>query len=151
MDEAAARAQAQAQSADATETSATGPVAKSTASGGAAAVGFARAQLGLPYVWGGAGPKSYDCSGLTMRAWARGGVALPHFAADQYSRSRRVGYGQLRPGDLVFWSHGGKPQDIYHVAIYIGGDKMIEAPHTGAVVKVADLFIMGTPDFYARP
>ena len=117
----------------------------------AAAVRYARAQLGLPYVWGAAGPGTFDCSGLTMRAWQRAGVPLPHFAADQYARSRPIRYSQLRPGDLVFWSHDGTPQDIYHVALYIGGDRMIEAPRTGDVVKVASLWAMGTPSFYARP
>jgi cell wall-associated NlpC family hydrolase len=116
-----------------------------------AAVAFARAQLGRPYVWGGAGPETYDCSGLTMRSWQRAGVELPHFAADQYARSTPLTYSRLRPGDLVFWSHDGTPQDIYHVALYLGDDQMIEAPRTGDVVKVASLWIMGTPNFYARP
>ena len=117
----------------------------------AAAVGYARAQLGHPYVWGAAGPGTFDCSGLTMRAWERAGVDLPHFAADQYAASRPVDYSQLQPGDLVFWSHDGTPQGIYHVALYIGDDQMIEAPRTGTVVKVASLWIMGTPNYYARP
>jgi cell wall-associated NlpC family hydrolase len=112
---------------------------------------FARSALGLPYVWGGAGPQNYDCSGLTMRAWQRAGVDLPHYAADQYADSRPVTYRQLQPGDLVFWSHDGTPQGIYHVALYTGDDTVIEAPRTGDVVKTASLWIMGTPDFYARP
>jgi cell wall-associated NlpC family hydrolase len=123
----------------------------SAAADPAAAVAYARAQLGRPYVWGAAGPDAFDCSGLTMRAWEQGGVELPHFAADQYAGSTPLSYSQLSPGDLVFWSHDGTAQDIYHVAIYIGDDQMIEAPHTGAVVKVASLWIMGTPNFYARP
>ena len=117
----------------------------------AAVVAYARAQVGLPYVWGAAGPRTFDCSGLTMRAWERAGITLPHFAADQYVRSRPVSYSQLRPGDLVFWSHDGSPGDIYHVAVYIGDDQMIEAPRTGMDVKIASLWIMGTPNFYARP
>ncbi|MEY9847595.1 cell wall-associated NlpC family hydrolase [Streptacidiphilus sp. BW17] len=112
---------------------------------------FARAQLGTPYVWGGAGPTGYDCSGLTMRAWQRAGVALPHYAADQYAQSHPLTYRQLRPGDLVFWSHDGQPDGIYHVALYTGADTIIEAPRTGTVVKTASLWIMGTPNFYARP
>ncbi len=117
----------------------------------AAAVRYARAQLGLPYVWGAAGPGTFDCSGLTMRAWERAGIPLPHFAADQYARSQPVSYSQLQPGDLVFWSHDGTPQDIYHVALYTGDDQIIEAPRTGAVVKTASLWIMGQPTYYARP
>ena len=117
----------------------------------AAAVDYARAQLGHPYVWGAAGPGTFDCSGLTMRAWERAGIPLPHFAADQYARSQPVSYSQLQPGDLVFWSHDGTPQDIYHVALYTGDDQIIEAPRTGAVVKTASLWIMGQPTYYARP
>jgi cell wall-associated NlpC family hydrolase len=71
--------------------------------------------------------------------------------ADQYARSKPVGYSQLRPGDLVFWSHDGTPASIYHVALYVGDDQMIEAPRTGDVVKVASLWIMGVPSYYARP
>ncbi|WP_042366182.1 C40 family peptidase [Streptacidiphilus neutrinimicus] len=112
---------------------------------------FARAALGLPYVWGGAGPQNYDCSGLTMRAWERAGVELPHYAADQYQQSHPVTYRQLQPGDLVFWSHDGSPQGIFHVALFTGDDTVIEAPRTGDVVKTASLWIMGTPAFYARP
>jgi cell wall-associated NlpC family hydrolase len=117
----------------------------------AAVVGYAMAQLGKPYVWGGAGPNSFDCSGLTMRAWERAGVRLNHFAADQYTHSRKVRLGDLRMGDLVFWTRNGAPSGIYHVGIYLGGGRMIEAPRTGDVVKVASLYIMGTPDYFARP
>lgn len=117
----------------------------------AAVVGYAMAQLGKPYVWGGAGPRSFDCSGLTMRAWERAGVRLNHYAADQYTHSRRVRLSDLRMGDLVFWTRNGSPSGIYHVGIYLGGGRMIEAPRTGDVVKVASLYIMGTPDYFARP
>ncbi|MFC1418252.1 C40 family peptidase [Streptacidiphilus cavernicola] len=151
---AAAKAAAEAAAAAARQSADAAPSGTGTpyrAGDASAAVAFARAQLGLPYVWGGAGPDVFDCSGLTMRAWQHAGVSLPHFAADQYASSTPLSYHQLRPGDLVFWSHDGSPQDIYHVAIYLGGDQMIEAPRTGDVVKVASLWIMGTPDFYARP
>ncbi|MFI9269556.1 C40 family peptidase [Kitasatospora sp. NPDC052896] len=122
-----------------------------TERGARAAIAFARSKLGLPYVWGGEGPRGYDCSGLTMLAWAQGGKHLTHFAADQYAESTPVAYRDLRPGDLVFWSHTGKAADIHHVAVYVGDDQIIEAPHTGAVIKQASLWIMGPPDFYARP
>ncbi|MEU1284802.1 C40 family peptidase [Kitasatospora sp. NPDC005856] len=122
-----------------------------SAEGAAAAVAFAKSKIGLPYVWGGEGPGGYDCSGLTMMAWREGGRQLNHFAADQYAQSTRIGYRQLRPGDLVFWTDTGRAADIFHVGLYIGDDQMIEAPRAGMPVKQASLWIMGTPDFYARP
>ncbi|WP_354641275.1 C40 family peptidase [Kitasatospora camelliae] len=119
--------------------------------GAEAAIAFARTTIGLPYIWGGEGPDGYDCSGLTMLAWRQGGRNLTHFAADQYAESTPIGYGQLRPGDLVFWTDTGRAADIHHVALYIGDDQIIEAPRPGTAVKQASLWIMGTPDFYARP
>ena len=116
------------------------------ASGRAAvAVRFAYAQLGKPYVYGGAGPNSYDCSGLTMRAWGAAGVGLPHNAAMQQSDMPEVSLSALEPGDLVFF---GRP--AYHVAIYIGGGKIIQAPHTGASVEITPLSYM-TPTSAGRP
>ncbi|MFC8717130.1 C40 family peptidase [Kitasatospora sp. NPDC057198] len=122
-----------------------------SAGGSEAALAFARSVIGLPYIWGGEGPQGYDCSGLTMMAWRRGGKQLTHFAADQYAESTPVSYAQLRPGDLVFWTKTGRAADIYHVAIYLGDDQMIEAPRPGTAIKQASLWIMGRPDFYARP
>jgi cell wall-associated NlpC family hydrolase len=95
------------------------------------AVKYAYAQLGKPYVWGGAGPNSFDCSGLTMRAWGAAGVSLPHSAAGQQSMLRSVSLSALQPGDLVFY---GSP--AYHVTIYIGGGRVIAAPHTGTNVQI---------------
>lgn len=125
--------------------------APSATTGAQAAIAFARSKLGLPYIWGGEGPAGYDCSGLTMLAWQQGGKRLTHFAADQYAESTPVSYRQLHPGDLVFWTHTGRAADIYHVAIYLGDDQIIEAPRTGVPIKQASLWIMGRPDFYARP
>ncbi|MFE4520140.1 C40 family peptidase [Kitasatospora sp. NPDC056783] len=122
-----------------------------SAEGAAAAVAFAKSKIGLPYVWGGEGPGGYDCSGLTMMAWREGGRRLNHFAADQYAESTPVGYRDLRPGDLVFWSDTGRAADIFHVGLYIGDDQMIEAPRAGKPIKQASLWIMGRPNFYARP
>ncbi|WP_101381056.1 C40 family peptidase [Kitasatospora sp. GP30] len=127
------------------------PPAPSSESGGQAAVAYARARLGLPYVWGGEGPGGYDCSGLTKLAWQQSGRRLTHFAADQYAESTPVTYHQLRPGDLVFWSHTGKPADIYHVAIYLGDDQVIMAPHPGGTIEQTSLWVMGGPTSYARP
>lgn len=115
------------------------------ASGQAAvAVRFAYAQLGKPYQYGGAGPYSYDCSGLTMMAWHAAGVGLPHNAAMQQSQVRAVSASDAQPGDLVFF---GSP--AYHVGIYIGGGRMIAAPHTGTVVQIQSVY--GGVSGYGRP
>ena len=97
----------------------------------AAAVRYAYAQLGKPYQYGASGPGSFDCSGLTMRAWEAGGVSLPHNAAAQQGDTRYVSGSKLQPGDLIFF---GSP--AHHVGIYIGGGRMIAAPHTGTVVQI---------------
>jgi cell wall-associated NlpC family hydrolase len=83
---------------------------------------FAEAQVGKPYVFGAAGPGAYDCSGLTMAAWARAGVGLPHSAADQFNYGRHVAFSQLRPGDLIFLY-----SPISHVEIYVGNDLAVSA------------------------
>ncbi|MFF3116243.1 C40 family peptidase [Kitasatospora sp. NPDC057904] len=146
-----AAAEAAAAAAAAQATPAAPPARPWSAEGAAAAVAFARSKIGLPYIWGGEGPAGYDCSGLTMMAWREGGRELNHFAADQYAQSTPVRYRDLRPGDLVFWTDTGRAADIHHVGLYIGDDQMIEAPRVGMPVKQASLWIMGTPDFYARP
>ncbi len=102
--------------------------------GAEAAVRFALAQVGKPYVFAAAGPSSYDCSGLTMMAWRAGGVSLPHSAADQYNYGTHVSESQLQPGDLIFFYH-----PIGHVTIYIGGGRMVSAPTTGQNVQVVQL------------
>jgi cell wall-associated NlpC family hydrolase len=100
------------------------------------AVRAAYSVLGVPYVYAGASPKQgFDCSGLTMWAWAKAGVRLPHSAALQYATIRHVARGQLRPGDLLFFY-----SPIHHVAMYVGGGMMIEAPHTGAVVRKVPVY-----------
>lgn len=120
-------------------------------SGGArAAIAFARAQLGEPYLWGAAGPGSWDCSGLTAGAWAAGGKSLPHYSVAQYDVSTPISAGDLRPGDLVFWGDGG-PSTIHHVALYVGDGRIIHAPRTGRPVTEESMYYWRTPDFYARP
>lgn len=100
------------------------------------AVVFAAHQLGKPYQWGGTGPRAYDCSGLTQASWRAAGVGLARVAAFQYYSGRHVRLAFARPGDLVFWSSNGRIGGIYHVGLYIGHGLMIDAPHTGARVRI---------------
>jgi cell wall-associated NlpC family hydrolase len=106
--------------------------------GAAAAIAYARAQIGKPYVYAGTGPGAYDCSGLTMMAWAQGGVGMSHGSQSQWASFPKVPIPQLQPGDLVFFGSSGPSN--HHVGIYIGGGTMIEAPHTGAYVRYASIY-----------
>jgi len=107
-----------------------------------AAISYAEAQLGKPYEYGAAGPNSFDCSGLTMQAWAAAGAGLPHSAAGQWDDTARVSYSQLQPGDLVFFY-----QPVDHVGIYVGNGTMINAPHTGANVEYDSIWWSGLDGF----
>jgi cell wall-associated NlpC family hydrolase len=100
---------------------------------GGQAVAIAEQYLGVPYVWGGASPDGFDCSGLVMYVYGQLGVSLPHNAAAQYAMLPHVPTSDLEPGDLVFF------YGLGHVGIYIGGGMMIHAPHTGAVVEIASI------------
>ena len=102
---------------------------------GAIAVAEARKQLGKPYVWGGSGPDSFDCSGLTAWAWKAAGVTLSHSAYTQYFETTRVPVNALQPGDLLFFGKDGV-ESIHHNAIYIGNGDMIEASQTGVPVRI---------------
>jgi peptidoglycan DL-endopeptidase CwlO len=143
-----ARLAAQARAAAKTQQSAPAPApapAPSSSSGGSSGssapppathssvVSIALQYLGVPYVWGGASPSGFDCSGLTMYAYAKVGVYLPHNAAMQYGMGTPVSRSQLAPGDLVFFS------GLSHVGMYIGGGRFVHAPHTGDVVKISSL------------
>ena len=97
------------------------------------ALSVARSELGKPYVYGAAGPDTFDCSGLTMYAYGQAGVSLPHYAADQYNQGHHVGRGELQPGDLVFFDNLG------HVGIYAGAGQFIHAPHSGTVVQYGSM------------
>ena len=109
-------------------------------SGAGAAIAAAQSVMGTPYKWAGASPSTgFDCSGLTMWAWARAGKSLPHSSSAQYAATQRISLDQLQPGDLVFFNN-----PISHVGLYIGGGQMIHSPHTGDVVKVAPISRMGS-------
>jgi cell wall-associated NlpC family hydrolase len=127
------------------------PTPPAPASGAQAAISFARAQIGEPYRWGASGPSAWDCSGLTMGAWAAGGTYLPHYSVAQYEQSTPISAGQLQPGDLVFWGSSSDPGSIYHVALYAGGGQIIQAPRTGVPVEEVSMYAWTTPNFYARP
>ncbi len=115
--------------------------AGASAAQGAAAVRWALTQVGQPYQWGGAGPRTYDCSGLAMDAWAKAGVRLAHWTGFQWVSGPHVPLGQLRPGDLVFYATNvADPVTIHHVGIYIGHGRMVDAPYTGAFVRVESIY-----------
>lgn len=102
------------------------------------ALEWAHKEIGNPYRWGGSEPGGFDCSGLVQYIYGRVGVRLPRTAQEQYNATRRLRPGeQLLPGDLVFF--GSSPSDITHVGIYAGENKMIDAPHTGANVRVEQI------------
>ena len=102
-----------------------------------AAVAYAMAQVGDAYVYGAAGPSAFDCSGLTMMAWAQAGVALPHSSSAQYSSGPRVAASDLRPGDLVFYY-----SPISHVGMYIGNGMIVHAANPSTGVQVTGLYSM---------
>jgi cell wall-associated NlpC family hydrolase len=103
----------------------------------ARAIAAARSQIGVPYVYLSSRPGvGFDCSGLTMYAWGRAGVRLPHSSADQYATVRpRISRANLRPGDLLFFY-----SPVHHVAIYLGHGMMIHAPHSGQRVEIARVY-----------
>ncbi|WP_432191478.1 NlpC/P60 family protein [Streptomyces sp. bgisy027] len=101
---------------------------------GARAIRYAKRQLGKPYKWGAEGPKSYDCSGLTSKAWAHAGTRIPRTSQEQWARLDRVPLTELRPGDLVVYF-----PDATHVALYVGKGKVVQAPRTGEKVKISPI------------
>jgi peptidoglycan DL-endopeptidase CwlO len=109
-------------------------------------VAVAERYLGVPYVWGGASPSGFDCSGLMYFAYKQIGKYVPHYTVAEWNAFPHVPLNQLQPGDLVFFDGLG------HVGMYIGGGQMIHAPHTGTVVQISSLSAMGSaPDGAVRP
>ena len=105
-------------------------IAPSSGAGHPEAAQIAARYLGVPYVWGGASPGGFDCSGLVMYVYAQLGISLPHYTVSQWNATIPISPSDLQPGDLVFFDGLG------HVGIYIGGGSFIDAPHTGSVVRV---------------
>jgi len=101
------------------------------------AVQTALDQIGDPYSYGAAGPDAFDCSGLTMYAWSAAGVALSHSSSVQSTQGTPVSISSLMPGDLVFYY-----SPVSHVGMYIGGGRVVHAPHTGTTVQIASLYSM---------
>ncbi|HEY3614803.1 MAG TPA: C40 family peptidase [Gaiellales bacterium] len=105
---------------------------------GPQAVAIAKRYLGVPYVWGGSTPTGgFDCSGLVMYVYKQLGITLDHYAAWQYLEGKRIAPDDLQPGDLVFWEP--KADGPGHVGMYVGDGKMINAPHTGDVVRIVSI------------
>jgi cell wall-associated NlpC family hydrolase len=113
------------------------PAVADSGSASTVAVNTALAQLGDRYVWAGAGPDVFDCSGLTQYAYRAAGINLPHNSLMQSRIGTPVARAALRPGDLVFFY-----RPIHHVAMYIGNGKVVQAPHSGDVVKISNLAAM---------
>ncbi len=116
------------------------------------AADWALSQIGKPYRWGAAGPYAYDCSGLTMIAWSHAGVALLHYTGDQWMEGMHVSLDALQRGDLLFYAtNNADPGTIHHVGIYIGGGTMVDAPYTGADVRIDSIYAPGDPIGAVRP
>ena len=153
---AAARAAAAAAAASSAQSSAAAPSwafnSGASASQGDVAANWALTQLGKPYQWGAAGPDTYDCSGLTMVAWSHAGVSLLHYTGYQWDEGPHVALDQLQRGDLLFYAtDNSDPSTIHHVGIYIGSSMMVDAPFTGADVRIDSIYQPGVPIGAVRP
>jgi cell wall-associated NlpC family hydrolase len=124
------------------------PTPPPTSGGAATAVAAAESVIGAPYVFGAAGPDSFDCSGLTMWAWAQAGVSLPHSAAAQYASFPKVPLTDVQPGDIIYYDNFGA-----HVAIYVGGGQIVQARHPGpgGQVQYSSMTGYDTPVGAVRP
>jgi cell wall-associated NlpC family hydrolase len=105
------------------------------------AVSYAESQIGKPYEWGADGPDSYDCSGLTMWSYAQADVTIDHWTGYQWREGARISTSAMRPGDLAFFATDtSDPNTIHHVGMYIGNGEMVEAPYTGANVRISSVW-----------
>jgi cell wall-associated NlpC family hydrolase len=125
------------------------PAGPGSSSAAQTAISAAQRYIGTPYAWGGGGRRGpgpgqdpdlgvigFDCSGLTQYAYGQAGISIPRNSRDQYADAPKVARGSLQPGDLVFWATDtSRPSTIHHVAIYLGGDRIIEAPESGKTVR----------------
>jgi cell wall-associated NlpC family hydrolase len=121
------------------------PPPKAVSGNVGAVIRYAYAQLGKPYQWGATGPGAFDCSGLTLMAWAQAGVSLPHSSRAQIGIGRQVTKSELQPGDLIF-----RYSPISHVSLYVGNGQQISATHTGSTVKLQSAF-QGEIVGFSRP
>ena len=126
------------------------PAPSHSGSAASTAINAAMGYLGTPYVWAGESAAGLDCSGLTMVAYAAAGVELTHSSRVQYGEGSLVPLDAAQPGDLVFWSSDGSQSGIYHVAIYLGDDTMIEAPTFGMTVRVTSMRYSGVMPYAVR-
>lgn len=126
------------------------PAPAHSGSAASTAINAAMGYLGTPYVWAGESAAGLDCSGLTMVSYAAAGVELTHSSRVQYGEGSLVPLDAAQPGDLVFWSSDGSQSGIYHVAIYLGDDTMIEAPTFGMTVRVTSMRYSGVMPYAVR-
>ena len=126
------------------------PAPSHSGSAASTAINAAMGYLGTPYVWAGESAAGLDCSGLTMVSYAAAGVELTHSSRVQYGEGSLVPLDAAQPGDLVFWSSDGSQSGIYHVAIYLGDDTMIEAPTFGMTVRVTSMRSSGVMPYAVR-
>jgi cell wall-associated NlpC family hydrolase len=120
------------------------PPILNTGAGHPEAAKIALQYLGVPYVWGGASPSGFDCSGLVMYVYRQLGISLPHYTVSQWDVTEPISSSEMQPGDLVFFDN------IQHVGIYIGGGEFVDAPHTGSVVRIDSLAAWGSSFVGAR-
>jgi cell wall-associated NlpC family hydrolase len=116
-----------------------------------AAVQFALAQVGKPFMTAGNGPDGYDCSGLVQQSFRRGGIELPRIANDQYAATTPISASELRRGDLLFWSPDGTRRGIQHVAIYLGNNQYVEAARPGTKIRISGISKGYYPAYMGRP